>query len=287
MPEGPLYVELQAVLQGGSLAGNAQLQQDDTGAWAIQGDPTEAAFLVAEHKLSKLGKRETGEPASDWKEHFERIGEIPFTSQRKMMSVFGVDHADDDAYMLFAKGAPDVLLAYCTHARRGEATVVLDAALRAQVLADVAAMTGDALLTLNLGYGGEAGEDVLIETAQRVSDQHVGRLQAGSSELGAQFGGNGAGIARCLAGRIAGVARPIVGKNRLPACQFLHHAPHTALPSPNPDCNTMVGEWPSSLTQVSSVRSRRPRRSLPEAAGAVAQPARCATARRGGVFSDQ
>ena len=108
-----------------------------------------------------------------------------------------------------------------------------------------------------------------------------------SSELGAQFGGNGAGIARCLAGRIAGVARPIVGKNRLPACQFLHHAPHTALPSPNPDCNTMVGEWPSSLTQVSSVRSRRPRRSLPEAAGAVAQPARCATARRGGVFSDQ
>jgi enoyl-CoA hydratase/carnithine racemase len=103
--------------------------------------------------------------------------------------------------------------------------------------------------------------------------------------LGAQFGGNGAGIARCLAGRIAGVARPIVGKNRLPACQFLHHAP-------TPPCRRRIRtatQWwgvAISLTQVSSVRSRRPRRSLPEAAGAVAQPARCATARRG-RFSDQ
>jgi P-type Ca2+ transporter type 2C len=145
LPDGPLRAELQAVLRGGSLAGNAQLQQDDTGAWAIQGDPTEAAFLVAERKL---GNADKGESTPEWQEGFERIGEIPFTSQRKMMSVLVVDHGDGDAHVLFAKGAPEVLLAHCTHARRGEATVVLDAALRAQVLADVASMTGDALRTL-------------------------------------------------------------------------------------------------------------------------------------------
>jgi Ca2+-transporting ATPase len=145
LPVGPLRMELQAVLRGGSLAGNAQLQRDDTGAWGIQGDPTEAAFLVAERKLA-VGT--SGEPAPAWTERFERIGEIPFTSQRKMMSVLVVDHADDDAHVLFTKGAPDVLLARCTHARRGEATVALDAASHAQVLADVAAMTGDALRTL-------------------------------------------------------------------------------------------------------------------------------------------
>jgi Ca2+-transporting ATPase len=150
LPAGPLRGELQAVLQGGSLAGNAQLQQDDSGAWMIQGDPTEAAFLVAERKLAKLGKQETGESAPDGNEHFERIGEIPFTSQRKMMSVLVVDHADGDAHVLFAKGAPDVLLAHCTRIRRGEATVLLDATLHAQVLADVAAMTGDALRTLGV-----------------------------------------------------------------------------------------------------------------------------------------
>ena len=142
VPEGPLRDELQAVLNGGSLAGNAQLQQDDTGAWVIQGDPTEAAFLVAQQKLGKQ------EDASENKQRFERIGEIPFTSQRKMMSVLVVDHADGDAHILFTKGAPDVLLAHCTRARRGEATVALDAALHTQVLADVATMADDALRTL-------------------------------------------------------------------------------------------------------------------------------------------
>jgi Ca2+-transporting ATPase len=145
LAEGPVLGELQAVLRGGCLAGNAQLQQDDTDTWVIQGDPTEAAFLVAEHKLGKLGSNEA-EP--EWKERFERIGEIPFTSQRKMMSVLVVDHADGGAHVLFTKGAPDVLLAHCTQARRGEATVALDAALQEQVLADVDAMTDDALRTL-------------------------------------------------------------------------------------------------------------------------------------------
>jgi magnesium-transporting ATPase (P-type) len=145
LAEGPLRLELHAVLQGGSLAGNAQLQQDDAGQWAIQGDPTEAAFLVAERKLGKVGE---DEPAPDGKQRFERIGEIPFTSQRKMMSVLVIDHGDGDAHVLFTKGAPDVLLAHCSHARRGDATLALDAALQAQVLADVAAMTGDALRTL-------------------------------------------------------------------------------------------------------------------------------------------
>jgi len=148
LAEGPLRDEVRAVLSGGSLAGNAQLQQDDAGTWVIQGDPTEAAFLVAERKLGKLGNLENGEATPESKQGFERIGEIPFTSQRKMMSVLVVDHADGDAHVLFTKGAPDVLLAHCTHARRGKATVALDAALHTQVLADVGAMTDDALRTL-------------------------------------------------------------------------------------------------------------------------------------------
>ncbi len=147
VPAGPLpdelRDELQAVLSGGSLAGNAQLQQDDAGVWIIAGDPTEAAFLVARRKL--VGGEEA---APERKQRFERIGEIPFTSQRKMMSVLMVDHGDGATHVLFAKGAPDVLLAHCTHVRRGQATVALDPALRRQVQADVAAMADDALRTL-------------------------------------------------------------------------------------------------------------------------------------------
>ena len=145
LPDGPLRDELRAVLSGGSLASNAQLRQDDSGTWVIQGDPTEAAFLVAEHKLVEP---ENGEAAPETKKRYERIGEIPFTSQRKMMSVLVVDHAEGDAHVLFTKGAPDVLLAHCTQARHGEATVVLDEKLAAQVLKDIGAMTDDALRTL-------------------------------------------------------------------------------------------------------------------------------------------
>ena len=43
--------EARMVLAGGSLANNAQLTLRD-GEWHIQGDPTEAAFLVAAHKLA-------------------------------------------------------------------------------------------------------------------------------------------------------------------------------------------------------------------------------------------
>ena len=174
---GPHYAELQAVLQGGSLAGNAQLQQDDTGTWGIHGDPTEAAFLVAERKLGKQGEpvnRGKSAPLPEGKERYERIGEIPFTSQRKMMSVLVVDHGDGDAHVLLTKGAPDVLLAHCTHARRGEATVSLDAELHAQVLADVGAMTDDALRTLAVA------RCTLAPDAQIPTVLPIGRARTGS-----------------------------------------------------------------------------------------------------------
>ena len=96
------------LLSGGSLASNADLRQDAAGEWEIQGDPTEAAFLVAERKLGLHERRER---------RFERVGEIPFTSERKMMSTLAIDHEHGDAPLLITKGAPDVLLERCTRVR--------------------------------------------------------------------------------------------------------------------------------------------------------------------------
>lgn len=140
--DSPLLDELRAVLRVGSQANNAKLQQDNSGKWVIHGDPTEAAFLVAERKVGGA------DALAERTERFERIGEIPFTSERKMMSVLVIDHADGDAHLLFSKGAPDVLLTHCTHARKGKETVVLDAKLHQQILDDIAAMSDDALRTL-------------------------------------------------------------------------------------------------------------------------------------------
>lgn len=61
----------------------------------------------------------------------ERIGEIPFTSERKMMSSIELDHEHDDQVVVITKGAPDVLLGRCTRARVGMELVELDGALRA------------------------------------------------------------------------------------------------------------------------------------------------------------
>ena len=140
---GPLHSEQVLMLSGGSLAGNAELRLNAPGEWEIHGDPTEAAFLVAEHKLGATERRQR---------RFERIGEIPFTSERKIMSIIALDHEHGDAAVVITKGAPDVLLHRCTLARVGMASVPLDDARRSRILAEVDRLTDAALRTLAVAY---------------------------------------------------------------------------------------------------------------------------------------
>jgi Ca2+-transporting ATPase len=140
---GPLRAEALAVLSGGSLAGNATWQQAASGAWHIQGDPTEAAFLVAEHKLGATATR---------KARFKRLGEVPFSAERKMMSTLEADHAHGGMPTVITKGAPGEVLARCTHQRVGRGSVALDAAMRQRILAEVEALADDALRTLAVAY---------------------------------------------------------------------------------------------------------------------------------------
>jgi len=158
LESGPLWAEHIVMLSGGSLAGNAELRQSESGEWEIHGDPTEAAFLVAEHKLGVTARRE---------QRFTRSGEIPFTSERKMMSTIDIDHEHDDQSIVITKGAPDVLLGRCNRLRVGLDVVALDAARRAKILADVDTLSDAALRTLAVAYrtltpaeGGNATESL-------------------------------------------------------------------------------------------------------------------------------
>jgi Ca2+-transporting ATPase len=140
---GALHAEQVVVLSGGSLAGNADLRQRAGGTWEIHGDPTEAAFLVAELKLGVTARRE---------QRFERVAEIPFTSERKMMSTIERDREHENQSVVITKGAPDVLLHRCTRVRVGMELVELDDARRARILADVDALSEAALRTLAVAY---------------------------------------------------------------------------------------------------------------------------------------
>ncbi len=136
-----LVREVVMVLGGGSLANDAQLVQHND-EWAVQGDPTEAAFLVAAHKLSGTADHVAG---------FERRGEVPFTSERKMMSAL-VDPPGDGAWALVTKGAPDVLLPRCTDVQVGDGIVPLDAERRAAALGAVERLSRQAYRTLGVAY---------------------------------------------------------------------------------------------------------------------------------------
>ena len=140
LEDGPLREEVRLVLYAGSLVNDAQLAQRG-GGWEIHGDPTEAAFLVAARKFEGAA-----EEAASW----SRIAEVPFSSERKMMST-AHRHQRGDLVVL-SKGAPDVLLQHCTRLQVGSGIVPMDAALRERVLTDVATLSEEAFRTLAVAY---------------------------------------------------------------------------------------------------------------------------------------
>ncbi len=130
------------VLSGGSLASNAELQRHGD-QWRVQGDPTEAAFLVAERKAGWTERRAR---------RFERVAEVAFTSERKRMSTVEIDRERGGEHVVVVKGAPDVLVGLCDRVRVGTEVVALDAGMRARLLADVDALSDAALRTLAVAY---------------------------------------------------------------------------------------------------------------------------------------
>ena len=94
------------MITAGSIVNDASFARSVDGGWEVGGDPTEVAFLVAEEKLG-LGDRR--------RDRFVRIDELPFDSDRKMMTTineFGADigfGAVSTARVVFTKGAPDSL----------------------------------------------------------------------------------------------------------------------------------------------------------------------------------
>ncbi len=81
---------------------------------------------------------------------FERRGEIPFTSERKMMSTLVA--GGDAGTAVVAKGAPDVLLARCVAVQVGEQVLPLDPGRRAAAAAAVEDLSAQAFRTLGVAY---------------------------------------------------------------------------------------------------------------------------------------
>jgi P-type Ca2+ transporter type 2C len=139
--DGALKSELEHAITVADRANNATLHEQD-GRWTIQGDPTEGALLVA--------ARKAGSSRAALDERLPRIGEVPFSSERKLMSTIHRDPAYAERGVVFTKGAPDVLLPRCTEEFVGDDRRPLTAARREEILANNEALAGEALRTLGL-----------------------------------------------------------------------------------------------------------------------------------------
>ncbi len=131
--------EIRLALTIGDRASNAELENVE-GKWAIQGDPTEGALIVAARKAGLAGDALAG--------RFERVGEVPFSSERKLMSTIHEDRERDGELRVFTKGAADVLLERCTHEIVGDARRPLTRERRDAIKAVNAELAGEALRTL-------------------------------------------------------------------------------------------------------------------------------------------
>src|SRR6185503_8813235 len=138
---GPLQVEIVRALAVADRANNATVQQQD-GRWTVQGDPTEGALLVAARKC--------GLSSEALDKRLPRIGEVPFSSERKLMSTIHRDTAQEHAGIVFTKGAPDVLLARCAFELVGQDRRALTAGRREEILQANESLAGDALRTLGV-----------------------------------------------------------------------------------------------------------------------------------------
>ena len=140
-PDGVLRTEVERAMTAAERANNAALVEREA-RWTVRGDPTEGALIVAARKAgldpTKLDTR------------FQRVGEIPFSSERKVMTTIHSDADHSEQLRVFSKGAPDVLLARCTHELVGEESRPLSEVRRAEIVQAMDTLAGEALRALGL-----------------------------------------------------------------------------------------------------------------------------------------
>ncbi|MBU2100424.1 cation-translocating P-type ATPase [Candidatus Micrarchaeota archaeon] len=149
-PKGDFFVDkkkispadktMQLMFRTGALCNNAFLEQKK-GKWEILGDPTEAALVVLAAK------------AGEWKDDLEaknqRLEEIIFTSERKMMSCV---HKTAKEKMVFAKGAPEIILEKCVFIQKNGKTEKLSKQEKEKILKMNEQFAADALRVLGFAY---------------------------------------------------------------------------------------------------------------------------------------
>jgi P-type Ca2+ transporter type 2C len=135
--------EIVALLTACVVCNDAHLQQDE-GEWVVMGDPTEGALLtlagkagIEQHQLSVT---------------LPRVAEVPFSSERKRMSVICTSPDQSPTYSLFTKGSPEFVLACCDRVQVDGIAVPITEAHHAAILAQNDLMAEHGIRVLGFGH---------------------------------------------------------------------------------------------------------------------------------------
>lgn len=126
------------VVEGGVLCNDASYQPEKE---SIIGDPTEGAMVVLAHKCRMY--------KTEWEIKYPRIQEIPFDSDRKLMSTF---HEMGGRIIMYTKGAPDELLRRCTKMELNGQVVEISEAKRQEILSRNQEFAESALRVIGVAY---------------------------------------------------------------------------------------------------------------------------------------
>lgn len=150
-PKGEFYLDgtalapeqnpsLQTLLNISALCNDTSLTSAN-GTWEIRGDPTEGALVVAAAKAGLWQK--------DLSSQCPRLGEIPFSSETKRMTIV---HQSPQGKIAYSKGAPEVILSSCSHICSNGQERELTNEDRNNILSVAQGMAGDALRVLGMAY---------------------------------------------------------------------------------------------------------------------------------------
>ncbi len=129
---------LDLLLRIGVLCNNAEYDERET----ISGDPTEGALIVAAAKAGMTSKT--------LENQFPRLDEVPFSSERKRMTTIHSTPTGDK--VAYAKGAPEILLEYCTHILENGRVGKLTDKKKKEILKINEEMASEALRILAMAY---------------------------------------------------------------------------------------------------------------------------------------
>jgi P-type Ca2+ transporter type 2C len=132
---------LQQLLTFGMLCNHAEIIEKEQ-EYAIDGDPTEGALLVA---AMKAGYRRPS-----LLNQFEIVNEFPFDSQRKMMSMIVKDK--NGRKFSVVKGAPDVLIGLSESILWDQRQQFLSKELESKVKGAIEELAGNALRTIAIAF---------------------------------------------------------------------------------------------------------------------------------------